>query len=278
MTLLYPKADTATQWYAPHWPGTTPMHTNVFLLHSTEGGDWPTYDRGQGPGEVAPNATYKRTARTIRQHFPADMSSRALVNLPGGVETNTLNVFQLEIVGTCDPTMKGKLHDAQGRQAPYVPELDDDGIDDIAHLWLWLNQATDVPLTALPASRWKAYPGSYGTGNGTRMTGAQWSAFTGVCGHQHAPENVHGDPGAFPIARLLARVKELAGGEPPKDPPAGQPSMQALHDDIVAARATALQLRAAHPKWGPRTLTPVSKSLESAAGHLNDFLDGDPNT
>ncbi|MFD3560872.1 hypothetical protein ACFWVU_14500 [Streptomyces sp. NPDC058686] len=37
----------------------------------------------------------------VRQHFPANMSSRALVNRNGGVETNTLNVVQIELVGTC---------------------------------------------------------------------------------------------------------------------------------------------------------------------------------
>jgi hypothetical protein len=60
-------------------------------------------------------------------------------------------------------------------------------------------------------------------------------------------------------------------------PPLGVAAMHELHDSIVTDRLTALRVRTAHPKWAP-TLTPVSKSLEAAAGHLNDFLDGDPST
>jgi hypothetical protein len=36
------------------------------------------------------------------------------------------------------------------------------------------------------------------------MSAAEWDTFTGWCGHQHIPENDHTDPGALPIARLLA--------------------------------------------------------------------------
>jgi hypothetical protein len=62
-----------------------------------------------------------------------------------------------------------------------------------------------VPLSS--GLTFKAYPGSYGTSNGVRMTGSQWTNFTGHCGHQHVPENLHGDPGAFPIAAILAAAK-----------------------------------------------------------------------
>jgi hypothetical protein len=212
--LWYPKADNRTQNFSRAWPGDIMPHTNVFLLHSTEGGDWPTYDGGA----IAPSITYKRQSRQFRQHFPANMSARALRNDAGGVETNTLNVFQIEIIGTCDPAMKGKMHDAQGRTAMFVPEMDDEAIDDLAHLWLWLHVNFAVPLTALAPERWWSYPKSYGATD-TRMGGAEWTAFTGVCGHQHAPENVHGDPGNIPIGKLLARVVELDGGGPPPPPP-----------------------------------------------------------
>jgi hypothetical protein len=213
--------------------------------------------------------TYKRTSRQVRQHFPNNMSSRALVNLPGGVETNTLNVFQIEIIGTCDPSQRGKMHDYQGRTAPYVPDMDDDGIDDLAHIWLWLNQNQSVPLTALPASHWIAYPASYGA-TPTRMTGAEWERFTGVCGHQHAPENVHGDPGDFPIDRLLARVKELAGDSTPHDPPPHKPShpladawQRATGDAVRAGQA----FIAAHPNMPAYAALSKQQSAEWAAIH-----------
>lgn len=66
--------------------------------------------------------------------------------------------------------------------------------------------------------------------------------------------------------------------EQPKDPPLGVAAMHQLHDDIVLSRADTLRLRNAHPVWGPRTLAPVSQHLAAAAGLLNDFLDGDPDT
>ncbi|HEY6222818.1 MAG TPA: hypothetical protein VIW26_03470, partial [Gemmatimonadales bacterium] len=47
--------------------------------------------------------------------------------------------------------------------------------------------------------------------NGVRFTAAAWLAFDGWCGHQHVPNNDHGDPGAIDIARLLA----IAAPTPP---------------------------------------------------------------
>jgi hypothetical protein len=43
------------------------------------------------------------------------------------------------------------------------------------------------------------------------MSFAEWEAFKGICGHQHVPENDHGDPGNFPIKRLIELVKAKKG-------------------------------------------------------------------
>ncbi|MBQ1166121.1 hypothetical protein KBZ21_49875, partial [Streptomyces sp. A73] len=73
------------------------------VWHSTEGTSLPSY----GGGGSAPNLTAKPDFKNKRmvwyQHFDFDPSARALVNRAGGVETNTLNVCQVEVVGTCDP-------------------------------------------------------------------------------------------------------------------------------------------------------------------------------
>ena len=45
-------------------------------------------------------------------------------------------------------------------------------------------------------------PASYGA-SPARMSFAQWRRFTGICGHQHVPENAHGDPGNLPIDKIL---------------------------------------------------------------------------
>lgn len=97
----YPGAN-RDHWYQARFGGDR-MEVNVVVLHTTEGRSLPDY---QG-GAVAPNLTAvpDLAARRLKwyQHFDIDISSRALANLRGGVETNTLNVCQVELVGTCAP-------------------------------------------------------------------------------------------------------------------------------------------------------------------------------
>ncbi|MFE6282174.1 N-acetylmuramoyl-L-alanine amidase [Streptomyces sp. NPDC057877] len=201
----YPGASTA-YWYQNAYPG-SPMETNVILWHSTEGTSLPSY----GGGASAPNLTAKPDFAARRlvwyQHFDFDTSSRALRNLSGGVETNTLNVCQVEIVGTCDPA----AHRRWGSTPHlYTPQLPDWAVRDLAAFARWAHQQHGVPLTS--GLTFKPYPSSYGS-NGVRMTNSRWVAFKGHCGHQHAPENDHGDPGAFPMAAIL----DAAKGTPQED-------------------------------------------------------------
>jgi hypothetical protein len=70
-----------------------------------------------------------------------------------------------------------------------------------------------IPLSG--PSEWPAYPSSYGA-TSARMSFAEWNAFKGICGHLHAPENSHGDPGAIPFAKILAKAKVLVGKGDPK--------------------------------------------------------------
>ncbi|MDH6610342.1 hypothetical protein M2164_005977 [Streptomyces sp. SAI-208] len=197
----FPGASTA-YWYGSTYPGSA-MEVNVVCWHSTEGTSLPSYDGGS----MAPNFTAKPDFAAKRlvwyQHFDFDVSSRALRNLSGGVETNTLNVCQVEIVGTCDPATHTKWSQA-GIRHLYTAELPDWAIRDLAAFAKWANANHNVPLSS--GLTFKAYPSSYG-GNGVRMTGSQWNNFTGHCGHQHVPENDHGDPGAFPMAAILAAAK-----------------------------------------------------------------------
>jgi hypothetical protein len=175
---------------------------NVLLLHSTEGTSWPSYDGGAS----APHLTYDRKGakgHRWRQHFPFNRGARALMNLPGGVETNSANVVQVELIGTCNPPNKDKPGWL------WVPGMDDEMIHDIARLWAWLNQEWPIPLTS--TLRWLPYPSSYGN-TAVRLTASEWWTFTGLCGHQHAPENTHGDPGDIPHQKILARAKFLRDG------------------------------------------------------------------
>ncbi|MCX5598467.1 hypothetical protein OOK29_09980 [Streptomyces phaeochromogenes] len=203
----YPGASTA-YWYGSKYPGSA-MEVNVIVWHSTEGTSLPTY----GGGTSAPNFTCKPDFAAKRlvwyQHFDFDVSSRALVNKAGGVETNTLNACQVEIVGTCDPA----THERWGSTPHlYTPELPDWAVRDLAAFAKWANANHGVPLTS--GVTFKAYPGSFGA-NGVRMTGAKWQDFKGHCGHQHVPENDHGDPGSMPMAAILTAAK--GGPIPPQE-------------------------------------------------------------
>lgn len=204
----YPGASTA-HWYQDDYQGSA-METNVILWHTTEGTSLPSY----GGGGSAPNLTAVPdfAAKKLRwyQHFDFDVSARALVNTAGGVETNTLNVCQVEIVGTCDPTTHSKWAKA-GYSHLYAPELPDWAVRDLAEFARWAHEQHGVPLTS--GLTFKPYPSSYGASNGVRMSNAAWLKFSGHCGHQHAPENLHGDPGALPIAAIL----NAANGTPQED-------------------------------------------------------------
>ena len=203
----YPGASTA-YWYQSKFGGDS-MESNVVVWHTTEGTSLPSY----GSGASAPNFTAKPDFKAKKlvwyQHFDFDTSARALVNKAGGVDTNTMNVVQVEIVGTCDPA----THKRWGSTPHlYTPELPDWAIRDLAAFVKWAHANHGVPLST--AVTFKAYPGSYGA-NGVRMSNASWLGFKGHCGHQHVPENDHGDPGAFPIAAILSAAK---GGQTEQEP------------------------------------------------------------
>ncbi|MFI6036287.1 hypothetical protein ACIBBD_19375 [Streptomyces sp. NPDC051315] len=199
----YPGAN-RDHWYQDDFGGAR-MEVNVVVLHTTEGRSLPGY----GGGSSAPNLTAvpDLAAKKLKwyQHFDIDISSRALLNRPGGVETNTLNVCQVELVGTCDPELHTKWR-TNGRPHVYWPKAPDWALIGVARFLAWIHTHHGVPLRG-PAL-WPAYPRSAGNGGGQRMSGARWNDFRGVCGHMHVPENTHGDPGAIDFERLM----ELARG------------------------------------------------------------------
>lgn len=195
----YPGADQSHRYQDAY--GGDLMEVNVVVLHTTEGRSLPDY----GGGASAPNLTAVPdfAARRLRwfQHFDIDVSSRALVNKPGGVATNTLNITQVELVGTCDPVTH-----RQWGTSPHVywPEAPEWALAELAVFLRWMNGQHGVPLSG-PKS-WPAYPSSYGATD-ARMSFAEWNAFAGICGHMHVPENDHGDPGSIDFNRLLTLAK-----------------------------------------------------------------------
>lgn len=198
----FPGASRAN-WYQDDYPGTA-MEVNVVVLHTTEGRSLPGY----GGGSVAPNLTAvpDLAAKKLKwyQHFDIESSSRALANNAGGVETNTLNVCQVELVGTCDPKRHAEWK-AAGQAHIYWPDAPDWALKEVARFLSWMHEEHGLPLSGPKA--WPAYPKSYKDGGDQRMSFAEWKGFEGVCGHMHVPENDHGDPGAIDFAQLVKYAK-----------------------------------------------------------------------
>jgi LysM repeat protein len=220
---LYPGADRTSSWFAGRYAGDL-MHPNSGVIHTTEGTDWDSYSGGASAPHITAKPDFAARRLRFRQHFPFDHSARALVNAPGGVETNTLNVIQIELIGTCDP----KTHAAWTRahiDHIYWPEAPDWALHGLAEFLAWHYTNNRIPLRG--PEMWLAYgadsrrpgviPASYGA-SPARMTYAQWNGFTGWCGHMHVPENYHGDPGALLFAKVIAMAKDVAGVTKPPAP------------------------------------------------------------
>lgn len=166
---------------------------DVGLFHTTEGMGWPGYaGGGQAPHDTVRAIPGKGII--VRRHYPYTHFAKALANtsIPG--ETNRRGVIQVELIGTCDPKHKGD------KNWYYWPDADDVVLKALADYYRPIFTAYGIPLkspTFLP------YPKSYGA-TSVRMSPQTFASWSGICGHQHAPENTHGDPGAFPIEKLLS--------------------------------------------------------------------------
>lgn len=202
-------ANTTKQWFARRFVGSKlnlGPRTGVVCLHTTEGFGFPEY----GGGESAPNMTglppINGKRGEWRQHFPDEMSSRALRNESGGVETNTMNTFQIELIGTCDSRYRKRWGSrVAGRDYVYWPDATEQQLKWLARVLADLHIRHGLKLTS--SVRFLPYPDSYGA-NGVRLSFEGWKKYTGILGHQHVPENSHGDPGNIDIERLLKLARE----------------------------------------------------------------------
>lgn len=217
----YRKADTRAQWFQNRYPGgdmQLTAQTAVLTVHTTEGTTWPGYSGGaEAPNYTGLPPLGLRFGKW-RAHFPDEKSSRALVNSYGGVETNTLNTIQVELIGTCDPAHAVRWGNLRaGKDYVYWPAATKAQLRWLARFVLDLNIRHGLQLVA--PRPFKAYPSSYGTGNGVRLSGAAWQQTVGIVGHQHIPENVHGDPGNIDIGYVLDVAKAYRATYDKKHPP-----------------------------------------------------------
>lgn len=164
------------------------------LLHSTEvafGRAWATYVDGSKPHFEAFGDTATHTVK-FRQFYPLDQPSRSLRDTSGWVRTNRDGVIQIE--------MGFKAADVAN-----VPDWFWDGMRPLLR-WIEDNAGVDPAVWA----DFKAYPDSFGYDNGVRFSSTKWDNYNGWCGHQHCPENDHGDPGAVPVSKLRADWFDMA--------------------------------------------------------------------
>lgn len=222
-------------------------HPNIVLIHTTEGMGWPGY----GGGSSAPHATVKPIPGKgieVREHIPFGQFAKALVNASGGVQTNTSGVLQFELMGTCDERSKGSMY--------YWPDADDAVMEALADYLRPIMATYNIPhscnVTFKSYNKGQA-PSSYGRSNGVRMSYDKWNSYKGICGHQHAPENDHGDPGDFDVDRL---IKFLGGAGSSTSKPA-----------IVASKPTV-------KFYKPKGVKLSVKEIQKAAGVPQDGLYG----
>lgn len=163
------------------------------LLHTIEGsveGALSMYGRGTG----CPHFTVSLNRQIFWQHVPLNRSAYALVNLSGGTETNRDNVIQVEIEGWAK---YGADHDLNW----YISLV---------------FQVIQPILAAVPGIAVNfpegGFVGSYADAKKVRMSAAEWDSFSGILGHQHAPENTHWDPGALNAELMKSLLVGTSGG------------------------------------------------------------------
>lgn len=197
MTELLTGVDRHSQWAADKYPGIRMGYVDVILAHTTETAGWPWY---QGMAHC-PQITIHPTARRTRQHFPVTMSSRALRDLPGGVETNRAHVFQFETIGYSDRALARSI----GRDDLWVGNWGDAEYGYMASILAQVAATQPVPWRLTP--RYTRNP-LYGTNAWQRMSFAEWRTFKGWTGHAWVPENDHWDPGAMDLPRLMHLTRQ----------------------------------------------------------------------
>jgi hypothetical protein len=219
----------------------------LLVVHSTEGytaqsaADWM---RSQN---TMSNAVYDPRTRKRIQLLDWHRNARSLRNEAGGVETNNRpNVFQLEIVGF----------------AKAIPNYPDEWFrnlgDEIERLIAVLNLPRNFPAPFLP------YPASFGKGNGVRLTAKQWATAGGIVGHQHVPENDHGDPGD--LSRLIPLIT------PGVTPTMSQPDHTLSTSEVANLKEMQRMLRVRAGYAGAIDARPGTKTLE-AVKRLDDKID-----
>lgn len=163
------------------------------ILHSTEGGTVNGALAAYRNSLSYPHLTIGPDR--IEQHCSFLVGATALQNIAGGVQTNRARTIQIEIVG----------------YAASIGALPAETKIKLKRVLETLVDEFDIDTNDIP--EFQRYPDAYGVlgrTNRVRFTADRWNNFNGICGHQHVPENLHGDPGNLNVRDLLI---------PPYEPP-----------------------------------------------------------
>jgi len=164
------------------------------VLHTTEG------NRLVFPRPYNPHLWLDPQTREVVQSIPFDRAATTAENDPGGVETNRACAIQVEIVGRADGVHVWPADWWAWIGETLRPVVEAFGITD--------EQPPIVVSPAGRADRWfDARDGTIAVEDAPqRMSHDLWRKFTGVCGHQHVPENNHYDPGRPNIEALFGAL------------------------------------------------------------------------
>lgn len=224
--------------------GGPPKH----VWHSTEGRTiadaMSAYVKGGGINGHATAGMDGGRARLL-QHVGTGFASYALRNLAGGAQTNRDHAIQLEIVATADKRKRGMPGWL------YIEDLPDELVELLGR---WVRfVAAEAGVVPVSTVTWREYPHA---GDAQRLSGPAWDAYGGHLGHQHVPENDHGDPGLLPLGRILD-----AAGVPPASTP------------LERIMAVAIEPVSSVPRWVDGK--PAGGYVFGRRGHVYSF-DGAP--
>jgi hypothetical protein len=155
------------------------------IIHTTETQGLPSYP-------YPPHLTINlREPETIWQHVSLDRGAYAMKSAsPESPNYEAGATYQIEHIAYAADT----------------PHWSDAEYHSLAREVLWFNKNKKVPLNFAPV--WED-GSAYGDWSG-RMSQAEFKAFSGVCGHQHAPSpNAHWDPGKLDVAKLKRFIDDL---------------------------------------------------------------------
>lgn len=205
-------------WYEPAIPnparGTMPTFTGpveIGVLHTTESTRFVPAPDSYFGHKSYPHFTVVNDRGVFKcyQHISIRKAAKALANKSGGVETGREGCIQIEVVGAATK--------------PFTVDLV--LVDGLSKLMRWIESETEIPRSC--GVSFARYPDSYGERAEQRLSPGAWVKYQGWLGHQHVPENTHGDPGAIDITKLLGPATGALRTEP-------SASTWSLEDDDMA--------------------------------------------